>query len=159
MLAAQENQPLRPESEQRHFSAEDAKVKRPVRLPPAVAALLAKDLYVGGMFLLLRSDLEQLPEKWFQASEFHLAGPEERDLIVMGVGQIRGTNAVMFWIFRPRDDGYDVILDGTPAHDLVVDVSRTKGYRDIELISATRVAVSVEHCRFDGDAYPASTLR
>jgi hypothetical protein len=137
-------------SEQTHFSAEDESVQHPVEIPEAVLAIISKDEST-------RNTLEvegksQLPKNWLSASEVHLAESNEQDIVVMAVGLLRGANITTFWLFRPARGGYEMLLDA-PVHDLIIKNSRSNGYRDIELLSATAVTVSTVILRFDGKAY------
>lgn len=81
------------------------------------------------------------------ASEIHLTSSTERDLVVIAGAPLSGANVTTFWIFRPTNPGYELLLDA-PAHDMVVRNSRTNGYRDIELVSATAVTASTVLCRY-----------
>jgi hypothetical protein len=129
---AQGKKPSR--SEQTHFTAEDKRVQHPIKLPESVLAIIDED------------------ETMLSACEVHLAGPSERDIVVMAAGSLRGANVVEFWVLRPTDRGFEMLLDA-PAHDLIVKNSRSNGYRDIELLSATAVTVSTVIVRFDGKKY------
>jgi hypothetical protein len=92
------------------------------------------------------------------ASEVHLAGPSEKDIVVMAVGSLRGANITRFWVFRPTDRRFEMLLDAR-VHDLIVKKSRSNGYRDIELLSATAVTVSTVIVRFDGTKYQTYKTR
>src|SRR5262249_16232636 len=82
--------------EQQSFSAEDETVKHAAPVPPQVLAILARDSDVQQAREAL--NLSVVPMGWFPASEIHLHGREERDLVVMGIGPIRGANVTTFWI-------------------------------------------------------------
>lgn len=129
---AQTTKPSR--SEQKHFSAEDERVQYPIKLPDSVLAIIDED------------------ENTLSASEVHLAGPSEKDIVVMAVGSLRGANVTEFWVFRPTDRGFEMLLDA-PVHDLIVKNSRSNRYRDIELLSATAVTFSTVIVKFDGKKY------
>jgi hypothetical protein len=121
-------------SEQTHFSAEDERVQHPIKIPQSVLAVIDED------------------ENMLSASEIHLAGSTEKDIVVMAVGLLRGANITTFWVLRPTDRGFEMLLDA-PVHDLIVKNSRSSGYRDIELLSATAVTVSTVLVKFDGKKY------
>jgi hypothetical protein len=127
-------------SEQTHFTTEDERVQHPIKIPESVLAIIDED------------------ENMLSASEVHLAGPSEKDIVVMAVGSLRGANITSFWVFRPTDRGFEMLLDA-PAHDLIVKNSRSNGYRDIELLSATAVVVSTVIVRFDGKKYQTYKTR
>ena len=138
-------------SEQTHFSAEDSRVSRPINLPEGVLAMISKEEVVRDT--LEDEGKSQLPRDWLSAAEVHLAGPNEKDFVVMAVGLLRGANITTFWVFRPTSGGgYEMLLDA-PAHDLIIKESRSKGYRDIELLSATAVSVTTVNVRFDAKKY------
>lgn len=139
--------------EQTHFSAEDERVQHPVEIPEAVLAIISKDEYARNT--LEGQGKSQLPKNWLSASEVHLTEPNEKDIVVMGVGLFRGANVTTFWVFRPTKGGYEMLLDA-PVHDLIIKNSRSSGYRDIALLSATAVAVSTVIVRFDGKRYQIS---
>jgi hypothetical protein len=40
-----------------------------------------------------------------------------------------------------------------PAHDLVIEPTRIKGYRDIQAMAATAVKISTATLQFDGKMY------
>jgi hypothetical protein len=140
-------------SEQTHFSAEDLNVERPVSIPDSVLAILKKDEGVRDILESEGIPSAKIPLSWFSASTIHLDGREEKDLVVMGVASLRGSNVTTFWVFR-RGTGNDYKLVLTEvAHDLEVKNMRAKGYRDIELLSATAAQVSTVLYRFNGKEY------
>jgi hypothetical protein len=143
-----------PLSEQLHFSAEEENVKRPIALPEEALALIAKDPYVMELLKDQRPEEAQL-STWLSASEVHLDGPKEKDIIVVAKGPLSGANVTTFWILRPSSRGFEVMLT-VPAHDLVIQNMRSKGYRDIEALAATAVRVSTIYFRFDGNQYKPS---
>ncbi|HEV2136817.1 MAG TPA: hypothetical protein VGR47_21535 [Terracidiphilus sp.] len=140
------------QAEQREFSAEDEGVQRPAAIPQSVLDILAKDDGVRNLMEDEDPPLKSIPASWFSASEVHLAGPNEKDLIVVGVGELRGANVVTFWVFRPVAGGYELVLTGA-SHDLAVKKTRWKGYREIELSGATAVEFFSTTFRWDGTKY------
>jgi len=139
-------------AEQRHFSAEDAEVEKPVPLPPDVLAVLAKDEVVAVQLENENLSAEQIPSEWFSASTVHLRSPGQADLVVMASEPISGANTAYFWVFRASNQGYKLILT-TMAHDLLIRNARRNGYRSIEAWAVvTQQAVKVEY-RFDGQRY------
>jgi len=139
-------------SEQRHFSAEETGVKKPVPIPEAVLAILRKDEQVRAVLEDENIPSEKIPLSWFSASAVHLSRPEQMDLVVMGVGPLRGANVITFWVFSAVARGYELVLMA-PAHDLIVKDARWKGHRDIELVSLTAAEISTVLVRFDGESY------
>lgn len=140
------------QTEQRHFSAEDEGVQRPVSIPQSVLDILVKDDGVREVMENEDPPRKTAPESWFSASEIHLAGPNEKDLIVVGEGSLSGANVVMFWVFRPAAGGYDLVLTGS-AHDLDVLNKRWQGYREIELSAESAVEFFSSTFRWDGHRY------
>jgi hypothetical protein len=138
--------------EQREFSAEDEGVQRPVVIPQSVLDILAKD--DGARNLMENEDppLKSVPASWFSASEVHLAGPNEKDLVVVGEEPVSGGNTARFWVFRPISSGYELVLSDS-AHDLQVKKKRWKGYCEIELSGATAVEFFSTTFRWDGTKY------
>src|SRR5262245_29033087 len=96
--------------------------------------------------------LSKLPKSWLMASEVHLAGPDEKDIVVVAAGHLIGANATTFWILRPTDHSFAVLL-AAPAHDLFIKDTRSNGYKDLEIAAATAVRVSTLTFRFDGNRY------
>jgi hypothetical protein len=142
--------------EQRRFSAEDESVKHPATVPPELNRILAHDPAVMGVLEYEHLASDAVPGSWLLASEIHLSNSAERDLVVIAAGPLSGANVTTFWIFRSTNHGYELLLDA-PAHDMVVKNSRTNGYRDVELVSATAVTVSTVLCKFKAGTYlPAS---
>ncbi|HJX83186.1 MAG TPA: hypothetical protein VJ723_02440 [Candidatus Angelobacter sp.] len=138
--------------EQSHFTAEDASVRKPVRIPEGVLAVLRKDEVVGTALENENIPADKMPLSWFSASAIHLSNPEQVDLVVMAVGTLRGSNMTTFWVFCATAQGYELVLRA-PAHDLMAKNTRWKRHRDIELTSMTAVQISTVLCRFDGERY------
>ena len=139
-------------TEQAKFSAEDETVKRPIVLPDDALRVIKEDPFVAEALKNEAPSATQIPKGWLMASEVHLAGPDEKDIIVVAIGLLSGANVTTFWVLRPSSRGYELLLNA-PAHDLIIRGTRFKGYRDIELFSATAVEVSTVSLRFDGKQY------
>ena len=139
-------------AEQMHFSAEDETVKRPVVLPDQALEVIEKDPDVAEVLKNENPPLRKIPRSWLMASEIHLDGPDEKDIVVVAAGHLMGANVTTFWILRPTDHGFAVLLTA-PAHDLYIKGTRSNGYRDIEMAAATAVRVSTVTFRFDGNRY------
>jgi hypothetical protein len=134
------------------FTAEDSGVKQPVALPDDVLEILKKDATVQSVLENENLPPEKLPPSWFSASTIHLSTANRKDLVVVGQPPVSGANVTTFWVFRATPRGYELVLTA-PAHSLTVRNSRWRGFRDIELVSATAVQVSTVLCRFDGKRY------
>jgi hypothetical protein len=143
------------QGEQTSFDAEpvpgEAFVKRPVVIPDSALQVLRDSLDPDRLHCIreMGTAPEQVPASWFVASEIHLNGPNEVDLIVLpNVPRIEGdkfpaTNAGgcllgahgggLFWVLRPGvATGTYALLLVTNGDGLKVLTSRTNGYRDIQ---------------------------
>lgn len=67
---------------------------------------------------------------------------------------MHGANISQFRLFRDTKDGYDLVLQ-SGAHDLIIMDKRWLGIREVELLSATGIAVHTVRLRFDGKRYRA----
>jgi hypothetical protein len=146
--------PVRAQSaaEQMHFSAEDETVKRPIILPDQALQMIERDPDVAEVMKNEEPPLAKLPRSWLMASEVHLDGPREKDIVIVAAGHLMGANVTTFWILRPTDHGFAILLTA-PAHDLFIKGTRSNGYRDVEIAAATAVRVSTVTFRFDGNRY------
>jgi hypothetical protein len=142
--------------EQRRFSAEDETLTRPASIPFEVTALLAQDSDVKYALTDEHLEPDAIPSSWFLASEIHLRNTREKDLVVIAKGPLMGANVTTFWIFRPGDHRYELVLKAA-AHTMVVKSARSNGYEDVELWSATAITESLVLCRFDAGTYRPST--
>lgn len=149
--------------EQFSFSAEDEDVQRPASLPGEVLSILRSDKRVSICEQNEGIAPAQVPSSWFSASQIHLAGPDETDLIVRpGTPSdwksgpspnvcLFGANTIQFWVFSetPRAK----LLLNVYAHDLIVLDTWGKGYRDVEIDIGSLAGVSTTVFRFDGQQY------
>lgn len=141
--------------EQLAFGAEDEKLQNPIPLPVGIKRLLAVDPYIVDSGSTEKLAPDDLPDSWFMASYVHLAGPDEKDVIVVGQCPICGANVAPFWVFRPINGGFQKILF-TGALGIEVKRARTNGYRNIESGSVTMQQPNMETWRFDGEEYRAT---
>jgi hypothetical protein len=147
--------------EQSQFSVELVPIRRLVRLSEAALSVLSKDERVASCLENAGLRPEQLPADWFMASEIHLNGPGERDLIVSPGGPqdgppqndcLVGANTAQFWVLRKTPEGYTLVLSQI-AHNLDVLQTRTNGFRDIRLSAVVSLQVVTIHYRFSGHSY------
>jgi hypothetical protein len=103
---------------------EDKSFTRGVSVPEAVLGMLRKDERVLTYLQAIDKTPQELTTEPFVASEIHLSGSEEKDLIVMGTGGLLGANVTPFWVFRKRSLGYQLVLH-VFAHDLKVENARS----------------------------------
>ena len=143
------------DAEQLSFSAEDETVRRPVALPEGVRQILKGDEYASSFLKDQDPPAKELPSSWFMASQIHLAGPDEADLIVIGKCPVCGANVSAFWVFRPKAGGFEMILF-TGALGFKVRNERTSGYRRIETGAVTMQKAWTTQWRFDGSQYKPS---
>jgi hypothetical protein len=136
--------------EQSSFNAEEVRVKRPVRVPASVIRIVSQDPAVQE--LLKDEPGHELPQAWLSASEVHLGGSREKDLVVMGTGMLRGANVTPYWVFGPVEGGFRLLL-ATGGHDLKIKNTRSRGYRDLNVLAATAVDFSEVFYQYDGAAY------
>ncbi len=146
--------------EQSVFDADPSEpIAHQIPLPNGAAQVLAKDENV----VACMKD-NPIPQggslaSWFRASEIHLNGPNEADLIVLPVAQgslymcfhsVEGIG--WFWIFRRVGGQYELVLK-TAGLGVTVLESRHNGYRDIQSggqvgASATRIRFHFENGRY-----------
>jgi len=127
-------------------------VEHPVALSDEELAVLANDE-------LVKKELDQDPpipkltREGLEVGVIHLAGPNERDLVVVGSGSpFMGANVGPFWIIRDLPSGPVVVLHAITL-SLSLRKSRTKGLRDIELFATTAVEGTTTVLHFDGAKY------
>ena len=154
--------------EQMTFASEAAPgegpVKKPVEIPHGALQVLRSNLSSstincnksnGGL------TPEEVPESWLVASEIHLHGADEADLLVQPKDLhqrpapnrcLFGTHAVPFWVLGNTTGGYKLLLK-TFADALVILDSRTNGYRDILVVSLTAATATNLRFTFDGSQY------
>jgi hypothetical protein len=150
------------QAEQTNFSADQPPgpefIRKPVEVPAAALQVLRDTLARGPLNCLKHNGItpDDVPATWFVASEIHLDGPEEVDLIVQpnlpkimtnelphheAAGCLLGANIGPFWVLRNTSGRYGLLLE-TYALGLEVLDSRTNFYRDIQTAAATAVAAT-----------------
>ena len=145
-------------AEQRSFSAEDASLERPIALPQAILRILARDSEVQERLQSDNLSPEGLPPAWFLASEVHLNGGNEGDVVVLGRAYLRGANTIPFWVFRPGAAGFQRVFHAI-AHDIIIKDARSRGYSDIEAVIVFVDRVTTDLYRFDGSTYKRARSR
>lgn len=81
-----------------------------------------------------------------------LNGQQERELIVIGRGPLRGSNVTTFWVSQFQNGRFKVLLNAV-GHTLIVSCEQTKRHRDIEVLAATAVSSSRVVFKFNGTYY------
>jgi hypothetical protein len=131
---------------------EDKTFTRGVSVPDAVLGMLRKDERVLSYLQAIDKTPQELTTEPFVASEIHLSGSEEKDLIVMGTDGLLGANVTPFWVFRKRSSGYQLVLH-VFAHDLKVENARSAGMRNISTGTATSQAGTISLYKFYRGGY------
>ena len=151
------------EREQTSFDADPSdpsnQVTRPVSLPGSVLQILAQDSQVAACRKENPIPSGTSLNSWFVASEIHLDGPDEADLVVLPVAQgdrfmcfhsVEGIG--WFWVFCQVGGHYKLVLK-TAGLGLVVRNARHHGYRDIQTGLAYGNYSSQTTYRFENGKY------
>ena len=127
------------EREQTSFDADPSSpITRAVSLPDSALQILAQDSEVVACMKESPIPSETSLASWFVASEIHLDGADEADLVVLPAAQenrfmcfhsVEGIG--WFWVFRKVDAHYELVLK-TAGLGLVILDTRHHGYRDIQ---------------------------
>jgi hypothetical protein len=138
-------------------------VTRPLPVPDAVMQTLMLDDNVKGCLSYNPLAPGQFLNSWFIASEIHLGGPSEIDLVIIPIprahepdyGCFHSVEGVgWFWVYRKIGDRYRLVLRAA-GNGLDILKTRTNGYRNIQARSigmAGRYVTTVTFC-FDGKLY------
>jgi hypothetical protein len=148
------------EREQTSFDADpSSQITRTVSLPDSVLQILAQDSEVVACMKENPIPSEASLASWFVASEIHLDGPDEVDLVVLPVAQ---GNRLMcfhsvegigwFWVFRQVGAHYELALK-TAGLGLIIRDARHRGYRDIQSGLAFGMHSSQTTYRFENGKY------
>jgi len=143
-------QEVHPAPEQKVFS--NSPFQRPAALSPEVLKVLLAAHPAKETFAVLNDSERANPSQLFQGGEVHLSGPDKVDLIVMGMGRMRGTENSWFWVVRSaRKDPELILFSG--ADSLEVLDSKTHGYRDIRAVWMSSLETETTTYHFDGHSY------
>jgi hypothetical protein len=144
--------------------ASEVFISKPVEIPLGALQVIRDTLSlppVAGCLERNGMTPEQVPASWFAASEIHLAGPEEVDLIVQpnlpkmisheippdtakAANCLLGANVGRFWVIRKNPSGRYSLLLATVALGLEVLDSRANFYRNIRAVaSAARTSTTI----------------
>jgi hypothetical protein len=156
-----------PEQEQSTFGCDDPPIQRPAKLSRAALDALSKDKRVASCLKRNNLNPQELPADWFVASEIHLDGPDERDLVVLPGGRLPdtppgeisenaclvGANVDQMWVLRDVQNNFQLVLSQI-ALTLEVLQARTNGLRDIQVSAVAGMAYddSIVY-KFDGQTY------
>ncbi len=167
VLTAQHAKPSE-QKEQSEFGIElkAMPIQRPVTLPQAALNALSKDERVASCLENESLSPKELPANWFVASEIHLDGANESDLVVLPSVRLPGTpegeistnsclsgaNTAQMWVLRKTQPGFKLVLSQIGLGMSVL-ATRTNGLRDIEVGAAVGGYIDSVDNKFDGDSY------
>lgn len=145
-----------PSQEQIRFGLEES-INRPVPIPDGVLAALKIDSEVRTSRCV--DDDQPSPRisaSWFEASQIHLDGPEEIDVLVKAKNAcLFGANIGPFWIFRKTQRGYELVLN-VSALGVELLPSRTSGHKDVSAGAVAGGKSVIVFYKFDGHRYQES---
>jgi hypothetical protein len=145
-------QEAHPAAEQKLFSASDNPVQHPVTLSPEVLRVLLASQTAKETFAVLNDSQKANPAQLFQAGEVHLSGPDQVDLVVIGLAPMKGADASWFWIVGSARKNPQVVLFGGGDSLEVLD-SKTKNYKDIRIAWSSSFETETTTYQFDGSIY------
>jgi hypothetical protein len=145
-------QEARPAAEQKLFSPGDSPVQRPVTLSPGVLRVILASQPAKETFAVLDDADKADPSRLFQAGEVHLSTSDQVDLVVMGLGKMKGADAGWFWIVSSARKNPQVILFGGGDSLEVLD-GKTKNYKDIRITWASSFETETTTYQYDGSIY------
>jgi hypothetical protein len=146
----------RPSQEQTRFGLEES-VNQPIPIPDEVLSILSTDSEVRTSRCVDEGQpTPKISVSWFEASQIHLDGPEEIDLLVKAKdGCLFGANIGPFWIFKKTQHGYELLL-GVSALGLNLLPSRTNGHKDVSAGAVAGGEAMTVFYKFDGRRYQES---
>jgi hypothetical protein len=149
-----------PKQEQTLFNADPSEgIARPVPVPDSVLETLANDAFVVACVKDNRIPSNTAPPSWFAASEIHLDGPNETDIVVLPVAlgspyfcfhSAEGFG--WFWVFRKTGKQYEPVLKTSGLGLRVLD-SKHHGYRDLQSESQIGGTNRETRFRFENGRY------
>ncbi len=160
------NKTSRTEQSRFAIEIEAVPVQQPIKLSKGALQALSKDQSVYSCLKSEELSPEELPAAWFYASEIHLDGPEQIDLIVLPgngpsdtpPGKVRGgacllgANTGGFWVLHKTGGTFEVVLSEW-AQSLDVLITRSHGLRDIRVRCSSLNGIYIREWRFDGKLY------
>jgi hypothetical protein len=143
-----------PPPEQKVFSDS---IQHPVSLSPEVLKVLLASHPAKETFEILNDSEKHDPSHLFQAAEVHLNSSNEVDLVVIGLGPMRGAETRWFWVVRSARKNPEVILF-SGGDSLEVTDKKTHGYKDIGVVWMSSLETETAVYQFDGTSYATRTL-
>jgi len=167
VLTAQHAKP-KEQKEQSDFGIEleVAPIQRPVTLQRAALDALSKDDTVASCLENEGLSPKELPANWFVASEIHLDGANESDLVVLPGGRVPdtpegeispnvcflGANTGQMWVLRKTQSGFQLVLSQIGLGISML-TTRTNGFRDIEIGAVVGGYEDSIDYKYDGESY------
>jgi hypothetical protein len=145
-------QEAHPASEQKLFSPGDNPVQHPVTLSAEVLRVILASQPAKETFSVLNDSEKANPSQLFQAGEVHLSNPDQVDLVVIGLGRMKGADANWFWVVSSARKNPQVILFGGGDSLEVMD-TKTKSYKDIRIVWSSSFETETTTYQFDGSIY------
>jgi hypothetical protein len=141
-------------------------IQRPVSLPREALNALSNDERVASCLENEGLSSKELPANWFIASEIHLDGQNETDLVVLpddrppyttagkisSVACFLGANTAQMWVLRKTQPGFKLVLSQIGL-GMTVLATKTNGHRDIQVGAAVGGYVDSIDFKFDGESY------
>ena len=145
-------QEAHPAPAQKLFSPGDSPIRHPVTLSPGVIRLVLASQPAKETFALLSDSERANPSQLFQAGEVHLSGPDEVDLVVIGLGHMKGADANWFWVVRSaRKDPQVILFTGGDSLELLD--NKTHGLSDVRSAWSSSFETEATTYQFDGAIY------
>lgn len=141
--------------EQKLFT--DMPFSHPVSLSPDALRVLLASHPAADTFDVLSDAEKRDPAQLFQAAEVHLGAPDEIDLVVIGLGKMRGAENRWFWVVRSARQNPQVILFGG-GDSLEVTDKKTHGLKDIRVVWMSSTETETSVYQFDGGSYQTRNL-
>ncbi len=145
-------QEAHPAAEQKLFSASDHTIQHPATLSPDVLRVLLASQTAKETFAILEDSEKANPSQLFQGSEVHLSTPDQVDLVVIGLGKMKGADATWFWVVSSARKNPQVVLFGGGDSIEVLD-TKTKNYKDIRIVWSSSFETETTTYQFDGSIY------
>jgi hypothetical protein len=136
--------------DQRLFS--NSPFQHPVTLSPEVLKVLLAAHPAKETLAVMNDSETTNPSHLFQAGEVHLSRPDQVDLVVIGMGRMRGADNSWFWVVRDARKDPEIILFSGGDSLEVLD-AKTHGYRDIRTVWMSSLETETTVYNFDGRHY------
>jgi hypothetical protein len=150
-ISVAQDKEAHPAHEQTTF-AEDEPLRHPVRLSTDVLKVLLSTNEAKNALANASDSQQKNAAHLFQGTKVHLNGPDEIDLVVIGIPPMAGADNGWFWVVRSANKNPQVVLF-VGGNTLELMDSRTLGYRDINTIWASPSVTKEMIYHFDESRY------